>query len=63
MVLLIRASSHFWFSALLLDTPNYDSLECAAEWAKESLNVHRADKREFLYTRWVRRLHVGDSHG
>ncbi len=34
-------------------TPNYDSLDCAAEWAKESLEKHRADKREFLYTKWV----------
>eukprot|EP00798_Chlamydomonas_sp_ICE-L_P018200 gene18200-24642_t len=32
-------------------TPNYDSLECAAEWAKESLRIHTADKREYIYTK------------
>jgi hypothetical protein len=34
-------------------TPNYDSLDCAAQWAKDTLNAHRNDKREFLYTRSV----------
>ncbi|PNG99006.1 Deoxyribodipyrimidine photo-lyase, partial [Tetrabaena socialis] len=32
-------------------TPNYDSLDCAAAWARESLDKHRVDKREFIYTR------------
>lgn len=31
--------------------PNYDSLDCAAQWAKDSLNLHRSDKREHIYTR------------
>jgi len=30
--------------------PNYDSLAAAYDWAKETLNVHRNDKREHLYT-------------
>ena len=30
--------------------PNYDSLQCAAVWAQESLEKHRADKREYLYS-------------
>jgi hypothetical protein len=32
-------------------TPNYDSLDCAAVWAKDSLNAHRSDKRDHLYSR------------
>jgi len=60
-------------------TPNYDSLDCAAEWAKESLNVHRTDKREKLYSRdqleqgrthdelWnasqMEMVHLGKMHG
>lgn len=31
--------------------PRYDSLEAAADWAKETLRVHTADNREFIYTR------------
>ena len=30
--------------------PNYDSFEGFHSWAKETLNKHREDKREFLYT-------------
>lgn len=29
----------------------YDSMACAAEWARESLEKHRPDKREFIYTK------------
>mmetsp|Transcript_15446 Transcript_15446/g.23256 ORF Transcript_15446/g.23256 Transcript_15446/m.23256 type:complete len:517 (+) Transcript_15446:195-1745(+) len=29
---------------------NYDSLDCAAQWARDSLDLHTADKREFIYT-------------
>ncbi|XP_058798380.1 deoxyribodipyrimidine photo-lyase [Phymastichus coffea] len=29
---------------------NYDSLEGAYDWAKETLNQHRKDKREYIYT-------------
>ena len=36
----------------LADTPDaYDSLDCAAVWARESLELHQVDKREHLYTR------------
>lgn len=28
----------------------YDSLECIAGWAKESLQKHASDKREYTYT-------------
>jgi len=31
--------------------PNYDNLEAAAGWAKETLEKHSADKREHLYTK------------
>jgi deoxyribodipyrimidine photo-lyase len=31
--------------------PNYDSLDAAYDWARETLNAHAGDKREFLYTR------------
>ncbi|GLC37213.1 hypothetical protein PLESTB_000992000 [Pleodorina starrii] len=41
-------------------TPNYDSLSCAAEWAKESLEKHRTDKREHLYSR--EQLEAGRTH-
>ena len=34
-------------------TPNYDSLDAAANWAKESLEKHKSDKREHIYTWWV----------
>lgn len=30
---------------------NYDKFEAAAEWAKKSLDLHRKDKREYLYSR------------
>jgi deoxyribodipyrimidine photo-lyase len=31
----------------------YDSLECAAGWARDSLELHAADKREHVYSRWA----------
>jgi len=31
-------------------TPNYDSIDAAYDWAKESLNLHRNDVRDHLYT-------------
>eukprot|EP00049_Salpingoeca_infusionum_P019313 m.361364 g.361364 ORF g.361364 m.361364 type:complete len:471 (-) comp19512_c0_seq1:241-1653(-) len=31
--------------------PNYDSLEGAAGWARESLQLHEQDSREYTYTR------------
>jgi deoxyribodipyrimidine photo-lyase len=30
---------------------NYDNLDGAAGWARESLNLHNSDKREYVYTR------------
>ena len=30
--------------------PNYDSLDACYDWAKDSLNKHRSDKREHVYT-------------
>ena len=30
--------------------PNYDSIDACYDWAKESLNKHRDDKRDPLYT-------------
>ena len=31
--------------------PNYDNLDCAAPWARDSLNKHANDKREYIYSR------------
>ena len=30
--------------------PNYDNYQCAKDWARKSLNIHKADEREFLYS-------------
>ncbi len=30
--------------------PNYDNLQACSAWAIESLDKHRSDKREFIYT-------------
>ena len=30
--------------------PNYDSIDACYDWAKESLNKHRDDPRENVYT-------------
>jgi len=32
-------------------TPNYDTFDAFPTWAKETLNKHRRDKRDFLYTK------------
>eukprot|EP00808_Paulinella_micropora_P023842 g37480.t1 len=31
--------------------PNYDSLEAAYPWARESLELHKKDRREYVYSR------------
>lgn len=31
--------------------PNYDSLDCCYDWARQTLDAHRHDKREHIYTR------------
>lgn len=31
--------------------PNYDNIECAAAWARDTLKVHEKDKREYVYSR------------
>ena len=31
--------------------PNYDTLAGASDWARQSLDAHRGDKREFVYSR------------
>ena len=42
-------------------TPDvYDSLEGAAEWARDSLELHSVDEREYLYT-W-KALERGETH-
>ena len=30
--------------------PNYDNLDACVAWAKDSLEKHRSDKREYTYT-------------
>lgn len=30
--------------------PNYDNIQGAWSWARETLRIHASDKREFLYT-------------
>ncbi len=37
---------------------NYDSLDAAYDWAKQTLNDHRGDKREHLYTRQASKQRV-----
>ncbi len=37
--------------ASVIDNENYDNINGAYDWAKETLNVHRSDKRQFLYSR------------
>jgi deoxyribodipyrimidine photo-lyase len=39
---------------------NYDSLACAAEWAKKTLETHRRDRREYLYG--VKQFEEGTTH-
>lgn len=39
---------------------NYDNLKGATDWAQKTLNDHRKDKREYLYTR--KQLEEGKTH-
>ena len=39
---------------------NYDNLEGATDWAQKTLNDHRKDKRDYLYTR--KQLEEGKTH-
>lgn len=39
---------------------NYDNLHGIHDWAKESLNIHKADKRTVIYTR--EQFELGQSH-
>jgi deoxyribodipyrimidine photo-lyase len=42
-------------------TPDgYDSLDGAADWARDSLELHASDEREYLYT-W-KELERGETH-
>ena len=41
--------------------PNYDNLSCCANWAKESLEKHSSDKREYTYT-WSGAASCAPSH-
>jgi deoxyribodipyrimidine photo-lyase len=40
--------------------PNYDSLDAAYDWARDTLQAHAGDKREFLYTR--EQFEAGKTH-
>ena len=40
--------------------PNYDSLAGAAGWARDSLELHAADKREYVYT--LAQLEAAETH-
>lgn len=40
--------------------PNYDNIDGAADWAKKTLNEHRRDKREHLYS--LEQLQFGKTH-
>ena len=33
--------------------PNYDTIDACYDWAKETLNKHRTDPREHVYTLYV----------
>jgi len=41
-------------------TPGYDRFEAFPEWAKKTLNAHRADRRPYLYS--LRELEMGQTH-
>jgi deoxyribodipyrimidine photo-lyase len=41
-------------------TPNYDSPDCAENWASESIAAHARDEREYLYT--LRELESAETH-
>ena len=41
-------------------TPKYESFESFPNWAKESLNAHRRDRREYLYT--LEEFEAGKTH-
>jgi deoxyribodipyrimidine photo-lyase len=41
-------------------TPNYDSPDCAEDWAKKTIADHARDEREHLYT--LRQLENADTH-
>ncbi len=41
-------------------TPNYDSAECAENWARQSLAEHARDPREWTYT--LEQLERGETH-
>ena len=41
-------------------TPNYDSVECAENWAHESLSEHASDKRDWIYT--LEQMERGETH-
>ena len=36
---------------------DYDSLTCISDWAKDSLQKHASDKREYTYT-WCASCHL-----
>jgi deoxyribodipyrimidine photo-lyase len=41
-------------------TSNYDSAECAEDWAKKTIAEHARDEREWLYS--LKRLETGATH-
>ena len=41
-------------------TPNYDSADCAADWAKKTIAEHARDQRERLYT--LKQLENGETY-
>jgi deoxyribodipyrimidine photo-lyase len=40
--------------------PSYDTVDAFPDWAKKTLNAHRRDRREFIYSREV--LEKGETH-
>jgi deoxyribodipyrimidine photo-lyase len=41
-------------------TPNYDTADCAEDWAKKTIAEHAKDERERLYS--LKQLEVGETH-
>jgi deoxyribodipyrimidine photo-lyase len=41
-------------------TPHYDSVDCAENWAKQTIKEHAKDEREYLYS--LDRLEQADTH-
>ena len=54
MILVIKTDNYCFYNK------NYDNFEGFPDWAKETLNAHRKDKRPFLYNK--EQFELGKTH-